>query len=234
MEEILIKNVSKTYVDDRGNEFKALSDVSLSWKNGEILSLVGESGSGKSTLAKLLIGIEQADAGTIKIEGISLADINRKEKKNFRQLVQGVFQDARGTMNPSHSVYSNVEEAIKNLTKINKAQRKKRIEELMVALSIDRSILKNSVRSLSGGEERRLALIRALAIQPKYLILDEVTSGLDVKTTESLLNLLEEYRKKFGIAYLFITHDLKSAYQISNRILKIKNGKIIEVGNKIY
>lgn len=104
----------------------------------------------------------------------------------------------------------------------------------MVALSIDRSILKNSVRSLSGGEERRLALIRALAIQPKYLILDEVTSGLDVKTTESLLNLLEEYRKKFGIAYLFITHDLKSAYQISNRILKIKNGKIIEVRNKIY
>ena len=213
MEGFVVDQVSKTYMDDNQRPFQVLHNVAFSWSSGENIAVLGESGSGKSTLPRLLIGIEKPSSGTITWNREDITRWNTSTWREKRRYIQAVFQDASGTLNPARSVYHNVEEALRNLTKLDKQQRRARIGEL--------------VGQLSGGEQRRVSLLRALSIHPQFLVLDEVTSGLDLLSADAVLQVLERYHEEFGCAYLLITHDRQTAYRISSRILELNQGVFV-------
>ena len=165
MEGFVVDRVSKTYIDETQRPFQVLHEVSFSWSAGENIAILGESGSGKSTLARLLIGIEKPTSGIITWNGEDISRWKASAWREKRKHIQAVFQDASGTLNPARSVYSNVEEALRNLTKLDKQQRRGRIGELMELTHMDSHLLRVPVRQLSGGEQRRLSLLRALFIR---------------------------------------------------------------------
>nr|WP_312578064.1 ATP-binding cassette domain-containing protein [Sedimentibacter sp.] len=232
MEGIVVENVSKIYGHNKESLFTALSDIEIHLHGSEFLALTGESGSGKSTIARLIIGLEKPTTGRILLDGEDVVDWNYKTWRNNRKKIQAVFQDASGTLNPMLSAYRNVEQALVNLTDLNRKQRKERIFSLMELTNMNMGLLKVPTRLLSGGEQRRLSLLRALSIRPKYLILDEVISGLDLISADAVMKVLEKYHEEYDCACIFVTHDKMSAYRISDRILEIRHGKIIREGEK--
>ena len=213
-------------------EDEVLHDISFTAKAGQKTALVGESGSGKSTLARLLVGMEPPDQGTISLDGEDTSGWNAENWRKRRTKLQAVFQDASGTLNPMRSVRSNVEEAMVNLTCLSKRQRRERIGELMELTHMEERLLDVPARQLSGGEQRRLSLVRAMSIRPKYLILDEVLSGLDLISADAVMRVLEQYHREFDCAFLLITHDMDSAYRLSDTILTMQAGQIVRVGIK--
>lgn len=233
MGEIVIQNVNQIYHSETQGKFHALRDINIRLQKGENLAIEGESGSGKSTLARLLIGMEKPTSGTIYIDGEDITKWNYRTWNYHRKKIQAVFQDSSGTLNPARSAFSNVEEALINLTSYNRKERKQRIYDLMDAVYMDHKLLDTPVRRLSGGEQRRLSLLRAIAIEPDYLIMDEVTSGLDLISTDAVLTLVENAVKLHRCSCIFVTHSRKDAMRISNRIAIMQNGRIVEQGHRI-
>ena len=218
MDGLIAEHISKTYAGAHGLSFAALRDVSIHLEPGSFTSLVGESGSGKSTLARL--------------DGEDTSGWSTEDWRKRRTKLQAVFQDASGTLNPMRSVRSNVEEAMVNLTSLSKRQRRERIGKLMELTHMEERLLEVPARQLSGGEQRRLSLVRAMSIRPKYLVLDEVLSGLDLISADAVMRVLEQYHREFDCAFLLITHDMDSAYRLSDTILTMQAGQIVRVGIK--
>ena len=232
MDGLVAQNITHSYHGTDGKTFTVLNDVSLQLLSGECIALLGESGSGKSTMARLLLGIEKPNSGKILLDEIDITDSRKKQWREYRKLVQGVFQDASGTLNRQKSVYQNMEEGLINLTTLNKKERQTEIYKLMELFRMDKSMLKTPARRLSGGEQRRVSLVRALSLKPKYLILDEVTSGLDLISTEAVLTTLKLYKEHYGCSYMLITHDKNCAYEMADKIYIFKNGKVSLTGTK--
>lgn len=232
MGNIQMQDVEKVYLDTKGNPFTALNGVSFVWEQGTNIAVIGESGSGKSTLARLLIGIERPTKGKVSIDGQDVKQWSYHRWRKERRKIQAVFQDSSGTLNPIYSVYQNVEEALRNLTDLDKQQRKKRITKLMELTEMSQKLFDVPTRQLSGGEQRRLSLLRALAVHPSFLILDEVTSGLDLLSADAVLSVLEKYHHEYGCSYLLITHDKQNAYRLAQEIYVMKKGGIVEFGHK--
>ena len=230
MEQIRVSHVSKDFLDASGKVFRALRDISFTWDKGENISLIGESGSGKSTLARLLIGLEKPTAGEIYLDGEDIQMWGYDQWRSHRTKIQAVFQDASGSLNRRLSVGRNLEEALRNLTKLSSQERRQRILELMDLTATSRKLLDTPTKNLSGGEQRRVALLRALAVRPDYPILDELTSGLDLISQKAIREVLEAYHKEYRCSYMLITHDLKFAYSLSQRIYELENGQIINIG----
>lgn len=233
MGEIVVQNVNQIYQSEIQGGFYALSDINIRLKKGESLAIEGESGSGKSTLARLLIGMEKPTTGTILLDGEDVTQWNYRTWKSHRKKIQAVFQDSSGTLNGARSAYANVEEALINLTSFTPKERKERIYDLMDAVNMDHKLLDTPVRRLSGGEQRRLSLLRAMAVEPDYLILDEVTSGLDLISTDAVLALVENAVRLHRCSCIFVTHSRKDAMRISDRIAIMRNGRIVEQGHRI-
>ena len=220
MGEIVIQNVNQVYHNANQGDFNALSDINLHLCKGESLAIEGESGSGKSTLARLLIGIEKPTSGKILLDGEDITCWKYRTWKQHRKKIQAVFQDSSGTLNPARSAYADKK----------RAERKKHILDLMDAVHMDYGLLETPVRQLSGGEQRRLSLLRAIAVEPDYLIMDEVTSGLDLISADAVLTLVENFVKLSGSSCIFITHSRKDAMRIANRIIIMREGRIAEQG----
>lgn len=233
MDGLLIQDVSQTYPDGTKEGFPALRDINIRLPKGENLAIEGESGSGKSTLARLLLGLEKPAGGVILIDGEDITKWNYTTWKKHRKKIQAVFQDSTGTLNPARSVYQNVEEALVNLTDYSRRERRERINDLMDVVKIKRSLLHTPVRQLSGGEQRRLSLLRAILVEPDYLILDEVTSGLDLISADAVLTLIEKFTRLHHCSCIFITHNQEYAMRIASRIIIMKNGRIVRRGNLI-
>lgn len=228
MERIEIADVCRRYTDNQGELFTALNHVSLIWNAGESIAVMGESGSGKSTLARLLIGLEKPSSGQVRFDGEDTAKWSFKTWRKQRTELQGVFQDASGTLSPGRSVLQNAEEALCNLTDLTKKQRLERITALMELLGLSTKLFDTPTRRLSGGEQRRVGLLRALAVMPKFLILDEITAGLDIFSTESVLCVLENYQMKYSCNYLIVTHDASTASRLCTKLYKFEHGQIIK------
>lgn len=233
MDGLLMQNVNKIYAADNGTSYQALKDINFFIPKGESVSIEGESGSGKSTLARLLIGLEKPTSGSIFLDSEDVTGWSYGKWRKHRKKIQAVFQDASGTLNPARTAYQNVEEALVNLTPLNSKERKQKILYLMEGVKLNKDLLDKPVRKLSGGEQRRLSLLRAISVEPEYLILDEVTSGLDLIAEDAVLSVLEDYSKNNNCAYVFITHNRNSSMRISNRIAVMQEGRIIKTGTLI-
>ena len=230
MEGLLTEQLCKSYPGRKKKNFPVLNHVSIHLEPGSFTSLVGESGCGKSTLARILTGLEAPDSGRILLDGKDATHWRQKDWRPQRRRLQAVFQDASGTLNPALSAYHNVEQALLNLTDLTRHQRRERIESLMSRTDMDPGLLKTPVRLLSGGEQRRLSLLRAISIRPAYLILDEVLSGLDLICADTVMSLLKQYHREYHGTVLLITHDMDSAYRLSGKIYRMQNGQIVREG----
>lgn len=205
-----------------------LRDVSMSLTAGETVALLGRSGCGKSTLARLLVGLESPHEGEVYWQGQSLTCLNRVQHKAFRRDVQMVFQDSISAVNPRKTVCDILREPMRHLLTLSKAEQMTRASSLLQAVDLDDSILHKRPPQLSGGQLQRVCLARALAVEPKLLILDEALSNLDLVLQAGVICLLKKLQQQFGTACLFITHDLRLVERFCHRVMVMDQGQIVE------
>lgn len=212
---------------------KALQDIAFSVNEGESLGIVGESGSGKSTLARILAGLETADQGELNYRSKPLGDwLQPSQRKQYRQEVQFVFQDPSSSLNPRKTIRQSLESPLQFLTSMDRMARRERLDQVLQEAHIEADFLTRYPHEFSGGQAQRIAIARALIVNPKVLIMDEPVSALDVSIQSEILELLKDLHQKKGITFLFITHDLAVVYQLCPRILVLKDGKIVEDGSR--
>lgn len=227
-----VKNVYKSYKKPFGiikkERVEILKGVSLSLKEGECLGIIGESGSGKSTLGRLIIGIEKGDYGSILIDGI---DISKKNKKFEKEKVSVVFQDYGSSANPRLKIIDIISEPIKVFEKLSKKETINRIIDLLEKVGLSKEYLYRYPHQLSGGQMQRVCIARAIATNPKFIVLDEAISSLDVSIQVQVLDLLIQLKKELDISYIFITHDLTAVTYICDRVVFFKEGNIVEEVN---
>ena len=211
---------------------KALDGINLTIKKGEIVGLVGESGCGKSTLVKAILQLIKPSSGKIILNGMNLPDLSKMAMRSIRKDLQIVFQDPYGSLNPRLTIGAAIEEPLKvhGIFK-NQEQRKNRVLELLDKVKLQPEHFNRYPHEFSGGQRQRICIARALALNPSFLIFDESVSALDVSVQAQVLNLLNDLRLEFGFTAIFISHDLSVVRYISDRILVMEKGKIIEAGN---
>jgi peptide/nickel transport system ATP-binding protein len=207
----------------------ALKDVSFSVCRGEVVSLVGESGSGKSTIARCLTKLIPMDGGTIKLNGTNLLALKGAELKEARRKIQIVFQDPYGSLDPRQKIIESVAAGpIAHGTP--KRQARDEAAALLALVGLGENVLERFPHEFSGGQRQRIGIARALAVKPDLLIADEAVSALDVTVQAQVLQLLADLRDRLGLTMLFITHDLRVAGQVSDRVIVLENGAIVEEG----
>ena len=229
---IELRRLVKTYPVSGGGQITVTRDVSLALREAEILGLVGESGSGKSTIAKIIGGYEQATGGVVVLDGEDIGNQPiRKRRKALLQQVQMVFQNPDSTLNPSHRIGWALGRAVRRFEgPIGRKKIDARVRELLELVALPPEVAQRRPRALSGGQRQRVAIARALAANPRVLIADEAVSALDVSVQASIVRLLRDIRRKTGTAILFISHDLALVRQISDRIVVLFGGKVMEIG----
>ncbi len=210
-------------------ELKALSDINFTLGSNETLGIVGESGCGKSTLAKVLTKLEVPTSGEIELLSTKYADY---KPRDFHSHIQMVFQDPYQSLNPRKKAYDIIADPLR----INSNKSEKEIKELVFAMmkrvGLREEFAERYPHHFSGGQRQRLGIARALMLRPKVLILDEPVSALDVSIQAQVLNLLLEIQKEFSLSYLFISHDLSVIQHISDRILVMYLGRVVEYGSR--
>jgi ABC-type oligopeptide transport system ATPase subunit len=233
---IEIRNLSKTFRFRRGPllnrhwvEARAVSDVSIAIRRGETLGCVGGSGSGKSTLGRMILRLIEADTGTITYAGRDLRALAPEELRQHRRRAQIVFQDPLQSLNPRRTVAENVARPLLNFG-MARAAAARRVDELLELVGLDPSQSHRYPHEFSGGQCQRIAIARALALEPEFLFLDEPVSALDVSIQAQILNLLERLQKQFGLTYLFVSHDLKIVRQFCDRTMVMYRGSLLETG----
>lgn len=208
-----VKNVSVYFEQHKKNMTKAVTNVSFSIAEGEILGLVGESGCGKTTLSKAILGFVKCAEGSITLNTGN---------------PQMIFQDPYSSLNPSKKIGWILEEPLKLMGKLPKEERKEKVLNMLRKIGLDEKYADRYPKELSGGQRQRVSIGAALLAGAKFIIADEAVSALDVTVQAQIIKLLKEVQKEFKIAILFISHDLKVVYQICDRVMVMKDGSIIE------
>jgi oligopeptide/dipeptide ABC transporter ATP-binding protein len=209
----------------------AVDDVSLSIAAGETLGLVGESGCGKSTLGRLLLHLIDASSGDIEFGGEDISRLDRGALRRFRQGAQIVFQNADSSLNPRLSIGEAIGRPLQLFDPSSAAECESRVDKLLDMVQLPRAYRRRYPFQLSGGERQRVAIARALATRPRFIVCDEPVSALDVSVQAAIVNLLADLRDAFGLAYLFISHDLAVVGQLAERIAVMFRGSICEIGS---
>lgn len=206
----------------------AVNNVSFDLYKGETLGLVGQSGCGKSTLSRLLLRLLSPDSGQVLLEGQDLHKANSKVLKKMRAKIQMVFQDPYGSLNPRHRIGDTLDQLLRTHTTHNAQHRHKEIVRTLDAVGLSASALNRYAHEFSGGQRQRIAIARALLLKPAIIVCDEAVSALDVSIQAQVLNLLVDLRNEFSLSYLFISHDLSVVRYISDRIMVMNEGQILE------
>lgn len=199
---------------------EVLKGISFHMKQGECLGIIGESGSGKSTLGKVILGIEKQDKGNILFE-------NNSKRKVWQDQMSVVFQDYTTSVNPKFTVLDIIKEPLLGLNLTNEEKKKLAIT-LLEQVALGEEYISRYPHELSGGQLQRVCIARAISTKPKFILLDEAISSLDVSIQVQILDLLIELKDKYGLSYLFITHDLTAVTYICDRVLFFKDGQIVE------
>ncbi|HEY5895818.1 MAG TPA: ABC transporter ATP-binding protein [Chthoniobacterales bacterium] len=225
------KTLTKAFAGPDAKKRTAVSDVSFALRSGETLGIVGESGSGKTTTLRLVLGLEKPDTGAVQLRGKAWSSLSRKEQRAERKRIQVVFQDPLSSFDPRYTVERVIGEALGVAGYKNGAKRRARAIELLELVRLDASYLHRRPIELSGGQRQRIAIARALAPEPEVLVCDEPVSALDVSVQAQILDLLSDLKERLGLSCLFISHDLGVVHRISDRVIVMKNGVIVESGD---
>lgn len=228
--ENLVKRYARAKLGGSREALLALNDVSFSIQEGTTLAVVGESGSGKSTLAFCLACLEHPTSGSIWFEGKDIARLGENQRRLIRPQIQLIFQDPANSLNPRWNVLEVLSEPLILQSKCSRDEMKQHVCTLLERVGLSPDIISRPPAELSGGQRQRLAIARALAVQPKLLILDEALSALDCSVQAQIANLLVDLQVSLGMTYLFITHDLAMAAHLAGEVAVMLRGRIVEQG----
>ena len=210
---------------------QALADVSFTLQAGTTLGIVGESGSGKSTLARLVMALEAPSAGRVLFEGRDLHALPPEALRHARRDFQMVFQDPYSSLDPRMSIARTVAEPLERLDHVSRSERRERAAAMLDAVGLNAAQDLDKVpHEFSGGQRQRIAIARALVTQPKLIVADEPVSALDVSVQAQVLNLMQDLQQRFGLAYLFISHDLAVVERMADEMLVLQAGRVVERG----
>jgi ABC-type glutathione transport system ATPase component len=229
--ERLVKSYERKNVGGWRDKLLALDGVSFTVARGTTLAVVGESGSGKSTLGLCISCLESPTSGSIWFEGRDIVALAKSERRRHRPQIQLIFQDPSNSLNPRWSVEEILLEPLTLQGELKRQETKKRAVPLMAQVGLSSDMLQRLPVQLSGGQRQRLAIARALALEPKILILDEALSALDCSVQAQIANLLVELQRTLGMTYLFITHDVSMAAHLADEIAVMNRGRIVEQGS---
>ena len=222
-----IKNIDAAY-----SKVKVLNDVNISVPRGSTVAVVGESGSGKSTTARVITGLLQPMTGSIEFHGSTLPNKLEDRTKEQKRRIQMIYQMADTAMNPRHTVREIIGRPLEFYLGLSGTEREKRVIELLKMIELDERFIDRLPSELSGGQKQRICIARALAAEPDFIICDEVTSALDQIVQEGILKILMRLQKELNLTYLFITHDISTVKAISDQVVVMNLGQVVEQGKK--
>lgn len=211
------------------DNIRAVDDVSFTVEAGTTVGLVGESGSGKSTIGKTLLKLAAATSGEVLFEGRDVLPLSEREFRPLRREMQMIFQDPFSSLNPRHSILEIVGEALEiHFPQIKTDERRERVAQLLGQVGLKPEMMTRYPHEFSGGQRQRIGIARALAVKPRFIVCDEPVSALDVSVQAQIVNLLQDLQAELGLTYLFIAHDLAVVEHISDHVLVMYRGKIVE------
>lgn len=213
------------------HKLKAVDDVSFDIYRGEIFGIVGESGSGKSTIGRCMLDLEHTNDGSVLYRGVKVNNLHSRQMKLYRKDMQMIFQNPLASFNPKKTIGNALKELC-HVYQFSKEQTEERIRSVLGDVDLTQEVLNRMPNQLSGGQLQRLAIARALLIEPEFIVADEPVSALDVSVQAQILNLLMELREKKGLTILFISHDLNVVQRVCDRVAVVYLGKIIELADK--
>ena len=232
------KHLTKQYIfrDERGLKIKTnpVNDVSIFLDHNHVYSLIGESGSGKSTLARLLSAIIRPTSGEVLFQGQNLPTLPAKNLKALRSKFQLILQDGQSALDPRKIVFDSIAEPLRNLKKISRKDEVQMVHSIAEKVQLSKSMLSRYPNELSGGQQKRVCIARALCLSPDVVIFDESVSGLDITVQKIILDLLLKLQEEYKTTYLFITHDIDVALYMAQDIFVMKEGRILEQLNNAY
>jgi len=211
---------------------KAVDGITFDIMEGETLGLVGESGCGKSTAGRAVLRLYDITSGEITMDGIEIGSTPQSQLREMRPMMQMVFQDPQASLNPRMTVEAIIREPLDEHTTLTAQEKREKVAELMDAVGLNRAFAKRYPQAFSGGQRQRIGIARALALNPKFIVCDEPIAALDVSIQAQVVNLLEDLQEKFGLTYLFISHDLSMVRHIATRVAVMYLGKIVELAER--
>ena len=231
-----VKNISKIFdvreagIFSKSIHFHALDDISFSLAKGESVGVVGESGSGKSTLARCIMGLYDVSGGEVVFKSQNIAKLKGRELKQARRHMQMIFQDPFSSLNPRMRVGDSVAEGLRAHNMMPREEEKAFVAELLADCGLPEDAAERYPHQFSGGQRQRICIARAMALRPDLIVADEAVSALDVSVQKQILDLMAGLRKKYGLSYLFISHDLRVVSEVCDRVIVMQQGKIVEQG----
>ena len=228
-----VENVTKHFPVGLGASVKAVDGVSLEVYPGETVGLVGESGCGKSTLGRLITQLLPVTSGNIFIDGVDLTKLRGEKLRQKRRELQMIFQDPYSSLNPRMTVGDIIAEPLENFGLLRGKAKDKGVQELLKTVGLNPYFNNRYPHEFSGGQRQRIGIARALALRPKLIVADEPISALDVSIQAQVINLIQDLQKEFQLTYLFIAHDLSVVRHISDRVMVMYLGKIVEVADSV-
>ena len=229
-----VKNLSKVY-ESNGTSVKALSDVSLTVRQGETVGIVGESGCGKTTLGRCIVRGIDATSGQVLFHTeedgvIDFLKATKAQMKKYRKDIQMIFQDPYASLDPRMTVFDIISEPLRYNTKLSQREIEQTVDKIAEQVGLNKAYLRRYPHAFSGGQRQRIGIARSLVLQPKVIVCDEAVSALDVSIQAQIINLLEDLQKEYHLTYLFISHALSVVKHISDRVLVMYLGRVVEFG----
>ncbi len=230
---VRVENAVKYFPAGIGSTVHAVDGVSFEIREGETLGLVGESGCGKSTLARLVTQLIPATSGKIFFGDVELTKLRGEKLRQYRRQLQMIFQDPFASLDPRMTIGDIIAEPLDNFRVMRGRKRNERVQELLKIVGLNPNFNNRYPHEFSGGQRQRIGIARALALNPKLVVADEALSALDVSIQAQIVNLLEDLQREFKLTYLFIAHDLSVVRHISDRVMVMYLGKIVEIADSV-